>query len=827
MTNKDPINIIYYRQRGWLNVGRTRMILFDLLQGFSTLRQVVNKEVGANASYLIWQAGIKGGFSFLEPMIRGGRLIPGPEGFLAGLSTFTDGGFGDFQIQEMDWHKGWARITCRSSVEGWICSRKRFKVKKPACDYSRGIILGFMQATHRHAGTGLEETLDCVEIACLTQGHPHCEFLIGTRDMIQTHGYECSQPRKSIQQQLRERVLEKTLQIREANRFNERILTHAPVGILTLDAEGVVISANKAVARILDIPYRDLLNVKLLSQHHALPTLIEQSIVRALRGEKFELEDCPLPTMDSKSDSRRFVAVKGIPLKNIHGFSGGLLCIMEDTTEKTLAAKRIEYLKNYDENIIQSITDGIMVLDQALRIRTWNRKMEEIFFLKAKRVLGRSLEELSWPVLSEEFMEHLKDVLRTGNSFEKKGFRLMTRIRGTIVLNLKILPLLDKDGGVSGIIVLHEDVTERERVEVRYRNLFETAQDGICITDLKGRILSANKKVLKILETDCETLAGVSLSGFLPPPKRTHLIERLALAIGGRDVEPYEVEMISASGRWVPVELSITPVKQDEKVVGLQIIGRDITARKRIEEEMIQSSKLAAVGELASGVAHEINNPLASVAGYAEDMLDILQEKGSTAEELTDLKDGLRTILEQTNRCKEIIQSLLNFARQGDFEVIPVDINDLIGKTLVLIEPDIKSSKTKVYKKLDKLLPAAETNPSQLQQVFLNILKNALDALDSAGELRITSQARDGFIQIKFQDNGKGIPPENLGRIFNPFFTTKPPGQGTGLGLSICYRIMEKLKGTIKVDSQMGFGSTFVVSIPRQWASAEKGEVFE
>ena len=823
MANKNPTDIIHYRKKGWLNVGGTRMILFDILQGFSTLRKVIKREVGANDSYLVFQAGIKGGFSFLEPMIRVGRMSPGPEGFAIGISVFTNGGFGDFEIKEMDWQNGWARITCDSSVEGWIYSRKRSRVNRPACDYSRGIILGFMQVTHRYANTGLNEKLDCVEISCLAQGQRQCEFLIGTQDMIRSHGYEGSQPRKSIQQQLKERVWEKTREIQEANRFNERILTNAPVGILTLDAEGVVISANKAIAGILGIPYRGLLGVPLLSQSVAISSLIEESILRGLKGEKFELLDCPLPGRDLNDHVQRFVAVKGIPLKNIHGFSGGLLCIMEDTTEKTLTAQRIEYLKNYNENIIQSMTDGIMVLDPNLKIRTWNRKMEEIFHIKAKGILGKKREQVGRPPVSVDFIERLQEVIKTGTPFEEKGFRLKTRFRGTVVLNLKIIPLLDKDGRVAGIIVLHEDITDKERIEMRYQNLFETAQDGILLTDLKGRIVSANQKVLKLLDTCWENLEGALLSRFLPTEKRNRLQEKLLSVIGGQEVEPYEVELVSVSGKRIPVELSVTAVRKDEKVFGLQIIGRDITSRKRMEEEMVRSSKLAAVGELASGVAHEINNPLASVAGYAEEMLDLVKEKGGLkSRDLNEFQEALTTILDQANRCKEIIQSLLNFARQGEFEVIPVRINDLIERTLVLIDPEIKTFKIRVFKELESGLPLAETNPSQLQQAFLNVIKNALDAMDSGGELKIVSQSKNGMIQIKFKDDGKGIPSKNLDKIFNPFFTTKPPGSGTGLGLSICYRIMEKLKGSIEVESQPGSGATFIISLPKKWPSGQQ-----
>jgi PAS domain S-box-containing protein len=689
---KAPIEIIHYREKGWLNVGRTRMVLFDTVQGFYSLRKVIDTEVGSNAAYLIFQTGIKGGFSFLEPMIQGGRIQPGPQGFADGLSVLIDGGFGNFQIKEMNWPQGWVRIVCANTVEGWIYFEKGHKTDKPLCDYSRGIILGFMQVTHQYAGTGLMDLLDCVEITCIATGQNQCEFVIGTQSELKSHGYKCSEPGQSIQEQLKEHVLEKTREIQAATRFNE--------------------------------------------------------------------------------------------------------------------------------NIIHSITDGIMVLDSDLKIQTWNRKMETIFNLTAERVLGRSLERVALPFVDPQLIEHIKHVIRSGVQIEEKGVHFRTPARIRIVLNLKMIPLLDEQSQVTGIIVLHEDVTDMERVEVRYRNLFETAQDGICLTDLEGKVISANKKMLKVLETDWENLEGQSLLRFLPPEKRDHLKESMAQAVSEKEVEPHELEIISPSGKKTPVEISITAVGYDEKLFGLHIISRDITKRKKIEEQMIQAGKMAAVGELASGVAHEINNPLASIAGYAEEMFDILQEKQKlTDEDIAEFKEDLTTITEQTHRCKEITQNLLNFARTGDFQRIRTNINLLLEKTLTLFEPEAKFDKVRIVRKLASNLPPAATDPSQLQQVFLNLLNNAIDAVNPGGEIRLISSHTDGFIKIQFIDNGIGIPAENLNKIFDPFFTTKPPGSGTGLGLSICYRILEKLKCKIKVRSQINKGTTFTVEIPQKWNS--------
>ncbi|MBW2063568.1 MAG: PAS domain S-box protein [Deltaproteobacteria bacterium] len=822
MAHKKPIEIVYYRKKGWLNVGRTRMVMFDLLQGFHILQKVIKKEVGENASYLISQAGIKGGLSFLEPMLQSGRIQPGPKGFVDGLSVFTDGGFGYFKVEELDWEAGWAKIICESSVEGWISQRKRSRPRRPVCHYSRGIILGFMQVTHRYAGTGLENELDCVEVSCLAKGDGQCRFIIGTKDTLISKGYELPGPRKSIQEQLRERVWEKTRQIHEANRFNERILRNAPVGIFTLNAKGEITSANLAMSRIFGIGKGKLVGMPISSLADSFSLELMSYLEKGLQGLRFEVADCPLDSLDR---SRRFIGAKGIPLKTSRGSCDGLLCIVEDTTEKTLAAQRVSYLKNYNENIIQSITEGIMVLDYELRIQTWNRKMEEIFHTSSKNVLGKRIDQIRHPFANSRRLSLLRSVLNTGDQVEQKGLSFKIPGGTGIVLNLKAIPLLDESSQVSGIILLHEDITDRERIQISYRNLFETAQDGICLTDLRGRILAANNRTLRILETDWQSLEGMSLSHFMPGRMRSLFREKIRQVIDGQELLPYEVELTGTRGKCTPVELSITVVRKGDKVYGLHIIGRDITQRKRLEKQMVEASKLAAIGEIASGVAHEINNPLASVAGYAEDMLDLIQDRRVLGpNELDEMKEALATIIEQSQRCSEITMDLLNFARQGEFEIVPTRLDNLLEKTLLLLEPDIKACGTRIIKDFQPDMPLVETNPAQVQQVFLNILKNALDAVTAKGPrgvLEIVSRCENGFIRISFRDNGRGIPRKHLKNIFNPFFTTKAPGRGTGLGLSICQRIMKKLRGNIEVHTREGKFTNFVVSLPYRWETAE------
>ncbi len=231
---------------------------------------------------------------------------------------------------------------------------------------------------------------------------------------------------------------------------------------------------------------------------------------------------------------------------------------------------------------------------------------------------------------------------------------------------------------------------------------------------------------------------------------------------------------------------------------------------------MSRSEKLAGIGTLAAGVAHEINNPLASVASCAEglmDRMDSVDFKSKDDEEV--FPDYLKTIYDETYRCKAIISKLLDFSRRQVPVFGEVDLNVLVANVVKLIE------RQKELKKLNiELDYSAESaiiygDINQLQQVFLNMILNAIDATADGGKIKITTIGVDNYAQIIFEDTGCGIAPDNLDKIFEPFFTTKSPGKGTGLGLSICYGIIEEHKGKISVSSnRIGVGAAFTVSLP-------------
>jgi two-component system, NtrC family, sensor kinase len=243
-----------------------------------------------------------------------------------------------------------------------------------------------------------------------------------------------------------------------------------------------------------------------------------------------------------------------------------------------------------------------------------------------------------------------------------------------------------------------------------------------------------------------------------------------------------------------------------------------------LDEQLIQSQKLAAIGELSSGIAHEINNPLAIISQESEWANHLLQsDELRDHKQVNDLKDSLREITRQVERCKEITHRLLNFARKMETLMQRVDVNRLIEDMTKLVERETKQHNINIVRHFQKDLPPVVSDSPLLRQVMLNLLNNAAYAIQKDGAITLTTRLADqGQVEIIVADTGSGISKENLSKIFNPFFTTKPPGKGTGLGLSICHRIIDKLGGHISVTSELGHGTIFTIRLPLE---QEKGEV--
>jgi len=245
-------------------------------------------------------------------------------------------------------------------------------------------------------------------------------------------------------------------------------------------------------------------------------------------------------------------------------------------------------------------------------------------------------------------------------------------------------------------------------------------------------------------------------------------------------------------------------------------IARVDREKELMDEQMIEAGRLASLGELGAGIAHEINNPVAIMveeAGWIEDLLE--EEEFKEGKNLAEIRRALKQIRTQGHRCREITHKLLSFARKTDSRVQEVYLNDLVNEVLSLSSQRAKYSKVTIETHLQENLPALDMSPAEFQQVMLNLINNALDAMEKdGGSIDITTRYVNNEFKIEVSDTGPGIHSANLPRIFDPFFTTKPVGKGTGLGLSICYGIIKKMGGEIEVQSEVDVGTRFFVHIP-------------
>ncbi len=269
-------------------------------------------------------------------------------------------------------------------------------------------------------------------------------------------------------------------------------------------------------------------------------------------------------------------------------------------------------------------------------------------------------------------------------------------------------------------------------------------------------------------------------------------------------------------------QMTLDLKKADEKLIDWgktleQKVQQRTEELRKTENQLIQSDKVASLGKLAAGVAHEINSPLTGVLTYSSLLLKAKKEGDPDREDL-------EVIVNETNRCKKIVKGLLDFARQTAPQKTSSDMNEVIEKSIDLVSHQASMQNVKIEKKVKPDLPKTMIDVSQIQQVFINILLNAIEAMPQGGTLTVSSEIEDKMIAVRFADTGVGIPEENLPKILDPFFTTKEQGKGTGLGLSVSYGIIERHRGKLEVKSKVGKGTTFTVRLPIKEGALEIGE---
>jgi len=495
-----------------------------------------------------------------------------------------------------------------------------------------------------------------------------------------------------------------------------------------------------------------------------------------------------------------------------------------DVTARELAVDALQRSEERYRTVLDEMEDNYFEVDLAGNMTFANDA--------TCRTLGYTHEELmemNYRVfIAEEHRETLyhsfNTVYQTGKMLKGVSYDIVrkngSRGTGEFAISLR----RNERGETIGFRGIGRDITERKkaeealrRSEQKYQELVEGASVGIGTADAHGLITFVNQTLRQALGYSEEEIEGKPVMDFVHPDDRPRMTRGFIDVVrDGKTRDDFEFRAIHKDGHAVHFQLGVTQLKEGEQTTGTISVLTDVTERVRAEEERKElefkaqmASRLATVGEMAAGIAHEINNPLTGVIGYAQFLMQ---------EELPDrVKKDVEMINEGAQRVAGIVKRLLAFARQTKPQRDFVNINDIISTTLDLRAYHLKTSNIKVTTQLDPDLPITVGDGGQLQQVFLNLIINAeaeMKAAHGKGKLLIKTEKTKDNIRISFKDDGPGIARENLEKIFNPFFTTRQVGEGTGLGLSICYGIVVEHGGKIWAESKPGKGAIFIVELP-------------
>lgn len=365
--------------------------------------------------------------------------------------------------------------------------------------------------------------------------------------------------------------------------------------------------------------------------------------------------------------------------------------------------------------------------------------------------------------------------------------------------------------------LLLEEQAQRAKELARLKdfneNIIESINVGVMVINLAGRITNWNGALEEIYGLRREETIGHRITEVFQSEMLRALRELMARSEWqtgqtGEPVYVYKFRTHSANGRDLILNISLAPLhSKTSEIEGTLVAIEDVTERIHLEEQLQQTDKLSSIGLLAAGVAHEVNTPLTGISSYSQMLMQQIPD--------TDPRHQLlEKIYRQTSRASSIVNNLLNFSRVSDARFSPVDINRVLDDTIQLLEAQLRNTEIEVHRNYQPDLPPAPGNAAKLQQVFMNLILNARDAMTHGGRLEITTCCEDYSINISFRDSGSGIEPEHLAKIYDPFFTTKQIGKGTGLGLAVSYGIIQDHGGHIAVDSNLGEGTIFQITLP-------------
>ena len=532
------------------------------------------------------------------------------------------------------------------------------------------------------------------------------------------------------------------------------------------------------------------------------------------------------PNFSSQLDHRIIYADGGVGYMSVHFFiikdeTGSTVRtygVNQDITERKQAEEALRQSEEKYRTILEEMEDSYFEVDLGGHLTYVNRSTCRNLGYSTEELTGMSYKSFTLEEDIESVFRVFGEVYRTG--MPNKGFfwKVSRKDGAHGFAESSVSLLKNREGEIIGFRGVGRDITERKQAEQalrqseeRYRTLFNTTVIGMLVLDAETmKIVMVNQAAAKMFRfASTEEAIGINPLDFIPPEDREKFVELAKRKLFEQESgQIYELRAVTNDGREIWINITGARIMHGGKLAGL-ISFADITEQKLQHEKLMITDRLATVGELAAGAAHELNNPLAGIIGLSE----LLMERNTPDY----IRKDLAMIRDEARRAANVTSNLLTFARKHRPVKQPTQINDVIEDLLKLRAYAHKSNCIVVERHLASDLPEIPLDPFQIQQVFLNIVINAeyfMMQAHNRGTLTITTKRQNGSVGISFTDDGPGISEENLRRLFDPFFTTKETGKGTGLGLSICHGIVTEHGGQIYARSQPGKGATIFIELP-------------
>jgi len=592
------------------------------------------------------------------------------------------------------------------------------------------------------------------------------------------------------------------------------VLDEMEEGYYEVDMAGTFTFVNDAMTRILGYSRDELIgmNYKTYTPEEDVKPIFEAYNRVYRTGEPLKW----FPMAEIRKDGTRLLAEDSVlPLRNDKGEVIGFRGVSRDVTHRKRAEEALKQSEERYRQLTENAGEAIFVIQDGV-IKFINPKGAELS--------GYSIEEL----VSSPFVKFLHP-----NDSDMVADRYLKRLKGEPVPQIYDFRIIRKDGHIRwgelnavpiswedrpAVLCFMSDITERKEAEEalrqseeRYRDILEKMEDSYFEIDLAGNLTFVNSSACRHLGYSREELIGMSYKGFTAEDYIKSVFQifnevyRTAMPNKG-----FHWKIIRKDGSPGFIDTLVAPLRNDQgEIIRFSGVGRDITERRKMEEQLILTDRLASIGQLAAGIAHELNNPLTAVIGFS----NLLLERDLSA----DVKEDLETINREAMRAINIVKGLLAFAREQRIEKAMVDINSIIQRVLQLRSYEQRVSNIEVDARFAPALPQVMGNGAQLQQVFISIIVNAEQAMLEAhrrGKLTIVTERVGNIVRVSFTDDGPGISPDNMKQLFTPFFTTKEVGKGTGLGLSICHGIVTEHGGKLYAESEPGEGAAFVAELP-------------